>query len=373
MKWLTAWHEYLVNKQNRMKEVAIIGIQGVPANYGGFESLVENIIGENTSAYIRYTIFCSGKDMPDKRREYKGCRLRYVGLHANGVSSIPYDILSMVLACRGFDVILVLGTSGCIFLPLLRLLCKSKLVVNIDGLEHRREKWGRAARWFLRLSERCAVRNADVVIADNKGIQDYVTETYHRRSELIAYGGDHVMRNVSEERQQAILERYGLQDRPYAITVCRIEPENNCHLTLQAFARTGRTLVFIGNWRHSVYAQNLYRQYAGRENLKLLDAIYDLDTLFTLRRHTACYVHGHSAGGTNPSLVEAMFFGRPILAYDVVYNRETTHNRAYYFANADELVRLLSAPDLDGGVLKQIAEENYTWRHIARQYEALYG
>lgn len=355
-----------------MKQVAIIGIQGVPANYGGFESLVENIIGENCAQGIWYTIYCSSTDMTTRLKEYKGCRLKYVGLHANGVSSIPYDIVSMMRSLRGYDTILVLGTSGCIFLPILKLMCKSKLVVNIDGLEHRREKWGKMARRFLRFSEACAVRTADVVIADNKGIQDYVTETYHRSSELIAYGGDHVKRNISTEEQQAILEQYGLQGKEYAITVCRIEPENNCHLTLMAFAKTGKNLVFIGNWRHSIYGQNLRRAYGNFGNIKLLDAIYDLNKLFTLRSHAAWYIHGHSAGGTNPSLVEAMFFGCPIVAFDVVYNRETTHNQAYYFSTAEELAEILQRKGLDGSVLRRIAEENYTWRHIARQYEKLY-
>lgn len=353
-------------------KVAIIGIQGVPANYGGFESLVENIIGENRSSGIQYTIFCSSADMPDQRKEYKGCNLKYVRFHANGISSIPYDILSMAQSVKGYDTILILGTSGCIFLPVLKRLSKSKIVVNIDGLEHRREKWGKLARCFLRFSEKCAVRNADVIIADNKGIQDYVTKTYHKPSELIAYGGDHVMRNVSENQQQAILKQYGLNAKDYAITVCRIEPENNCHLTLNAFAQTDKTLVFIGNWNHSSYAQNLYKEYSGKGNIKLLDAIYDLDTLFTLRSHAAYYVHGHSAGGTNPSLVEAMFFGHPVIAYNVVYNRETTHNQAYYFSSTEELVQILFRKDLDGTILKQIAEDNYTWRHIAKQYEALY-
>ena len=353
-------------------KVAIIGIQGVPSHYGGFESLVDNIIGENCSRDIHYTIFCSSLDMTNRRKEYKGCRLKYVGLHANGISSIPYDILSMIRAIRGYDTILVLGTSGCIFLPILRLLSRSKIVVNIDGLEHRREKWGKWARRFLRFSEVLAVRNAGVVIADNKGIQDYVTETYHKPSELIAYGGDHVIRNVPEEQQQTILKQYGLNDHEYAITVCRIEPENNCHLTLKAFSQTNKTLVFIGNWQHSPYAQNLYREYKNIANIKLLDSIYELDTLFTLRSHAACYVHGHSAGGTNPSLVEAMFFGCPIIAYNVIYNRETTQNQAYYFSSVDELVQILSRKNLDGSSMKQIAEKKYTWRYIAKQYEALY-
>ena len=120
-----------------MKKVAIIGIQGVPSHYGGFESLVENIIGNNCSTGIHYTIFCSSVDMPDRRKEYKGCRLEYVGLHANGASSVPYDILSMMRAIRGFDTILVLGTSGCMFLPVLKRLSRSKIIVNIVGLEHR--------------------------------------------------------------------------------------------------------------------------------------------------------------------------------------------------------------------------------------------
>lgn len=353
-------------------KVAIIGIQGVPANYGGFESLVENLIDKHCSPDIQYTIFCSSKDMPDRRKKYKGYHLRYIGFHANGVSSIFYDVLSMMHVIREYDTILILGISGCIFLPLLRLFSKSKIVVNIDGLEHRRKKWGKLARWFLRFSERCAVRSADVVIADNKGIQDYVTETYHRSSELIAYGGDHVIRNVTEEQQQAILKRYGLHDIKYAISVCRIEPENNCHVTLQAFAQSGKPFVFIGNWEHSPYAKKLRKDYAEVQNIKMLNAIYDLDTLFTLRSNAAYYVHGHSAGGTNPSLVEAMFFGMPIIAFDVVYNRETTHNQGYYFSTTDDLVRILSLPNLSEASIKEYAQTHYTWKLIAGQYEQLY-
>ncbi len=208
--------------------------------------------------------------------------------------------------------------------------------------------------------------------ADNKGIQDYVTETYHRSSELIDYGGDHVIRNVTEEQQQAILKRYGLHDIKYAISVCRIEPENNCHVTLQAFAQSGKPFVFIGNWEHSPYAKKLRKDYAEVQNIKMLNAIYDLDTLFTLRSNAAYYVHGHSAGGTNPSLVEAMFFGMPIIAFDVVYNRETTHNQGYYFSTTDDLVRILSLPNLSEASIKEYAQTHYTWKLIAGQYEQLY-
>jgi glycosyltransferase involved in cell wall biosynthesis len=356
-----------------MKQVAIVGTQGVPANYGGFESLVENIIGENCSPDIQYTVFCSSKDMQDKKETYKGCRLKYIPLHANGVQSIPYDILSMLRAMRGYDVILVLGTSGCMFLPLSKLLSGSRIIVNIDGLEHRRGKWSKLARWVLRYSEAMAIKFADAIIVDNKGIQDYVTETYNKSATLIAYGGDHANRNIPEKLQNNYLTGYGLKRNKYAITVCRIEPENNCHIILEAFARNPQsTLVFVGNWNHSKYARNLKEKYTQYANIIILDAIYNLNILYTLRANAGMYIHGHSAGGTNPSLVEAMFFGRPIIAYHVIYNKETTNNEAYYFSDIEELSRLILRENLSGIQLKKYAQANYTWKHIAMQYEALY-
>lgn len=356
-----------------MKKVAIVGIQGVPAKYGGFETLVENIIGENCSSNIQYTIFCSAKDYEKRMNSYKGAKINYVPFfHANGAQSTPYDILSMMKCIGRFDTVVILGVSGCLFLPIFRLFYHKRLIVNIDGLEHRRDKWGRFAKWFLRSSEAMAVRCADVVIADNKGIQTYVSETYHRSSELIAYGGDHVMRNVPEAKQAEILDNIKLKRQDYAVSVCRIEPENNCHITLEAFAKCGRELVFIGNWNHSTYGKELKERYGKCSNIHLLESVYDLDMLFTLRKNAGLYIHGHSAGGTNPSLVEAMFFGCPILAFDVVYNRATTFNKAYYFKNSMELITLIAHPHLDGHIMRLLAEQHYTWKLIAKQYEALY-
>ncbi len=356
-----------------MKEIAVVGIQGVPAKYGGFETLVENIIGENCSPQIHYTVFCSKKDYTVQRDSYKGVRLRYVPLfHANGAQSTPYDIFSMLKCLRGYDAVVILGVSGCIFLPIFHLLYHKRLIVNIDGLEHKREKWGRFAKWFLRTSEAMAVRFADIVVTDNKGIQDYVAETYHKPSVLIAYGGNHVERHVPDTQQQAILEEYNLVSNDYAVSVCRIEPENNSHMILEAFAISGKKLMFVGNWERSEYSRNLKEKYATFPNIRMLDSVYDLDILYTLRSNCNCYIHGHSAGGTNPSLVEAMFFGKPILAYDVIYNRETTENAAYYFKNREQLQVLLEQPLKNGELMQAIAHRRYTWRHIAKQYEALY-
>lgn len=355
-----------------MKQVAIVGIQGVPAKYGGFETLVENIIGDNCSPEVRYTIFCSSKDYKTRIDNYKGAELKYMPLHANGAQSTPYDILSMLCCLRGFDVVVILGTSGCIFLPIFRLLYHKKLIVNIDGLEHRRAKWGKFAKWFLRTSEAMAVRCSDVIVADNKGIQDYVTKTYNKPSTLIAYGGDHTQRDVSFEKQIEILDKYGLSPNDYAISVCRIEPENNSHIICEAFAQSKKNLVFIGNWNRSEYSRALKSKYNSYLNIKMIDSVYDLDELFALRNQCSCYIHGHSAGGTNPSLVEAMFFAKPIIAYDVVYNRETTENEAYYFKSIGQLVELVNYDNKEGQIMKEIAKRRYTWKHIAEQYEILY-
>lgn len=357
------------------KRVSIIGTQGVPASYGGFETLVENMIGENASKEIEYTVFCSSKDISPELTEYKGAKLRYIPLRANGMQSIPYDMLSMIKAARNCDVLLVLGVSGCLALPFFRPFFRKRLIINIDGLEHRRAKWGKLARWILRTSEAMAVRYADVIVSDNKGIQDYVTETYSKPSELIAYGGDHVLRDLSEERQNEILTGMGLTSFDYCFTVCRIEPENNCHLILESFARTGKKLMFVGNWERSEYGRQLKEKYSSFPNILISDPIYDIDVLYALRGNCLAYIHGHSAGGTNPSLVEAMFFGVPIVAFDVVYNRETTGNKALYFSDSSSLSELMDSSLVTAKVgedMKEHAERYYLWKTIAAQYESLY-
>lgn len=357
-----------------MKRIAIVGTMGVPAKYGGFETLVENIIGDNMSSGIEYTIFCSSKSYSNRLDNYKGAKLKYINWKANGAQSTPYDIISLIKCCFGkFDTVVVLGVSGCIFLPIFRLLYHKNLVINIDGLEHRRDKWGKFARKFLLFSEKMAVKYADYVVSDNKGIQDYVTETYHVPSVLIAYGGDHVKRDVSRQKQFEILQTYHLKANEYAFTVCRIEPENNCHHTLEAFAQSGKKLMFVGNFEHSDYGKALRAKYEKYPNIFIHNAIYDLDILYALRNNCKWYVHGHSAGGTNPSLVEAMHFGRSILAFDVVYNRETTEGKAFYWKNVAELKSLLQDESLDcGSEMENIAKKEYIWKHIAEQYESLY-
>ncbi len=358
-----------------MKRVAVIGTVGVPAAYGGFETLVENIIGDNCSDGIAYTIFCSSKDCKQRLSTYKGAQLKYVALKANGVQSIPYDIISLVRSLRGYDVVVVLGVSGGIFFPIFKLLSRSKFVVNIDGLEWKRAKWGGLAKLYLRLSERLALMCADTVIADNQAIVDYIGARYSAKTVLIAYGSDHVVRDVTSQRSTEILQSYNISSGEYAMTVCRIEPENNCEMILSAFSKSGVPLLFVGNWNKSAYGMRLKEHYSTFMNITILDAIYDLDILHVLRTNSKYYIHGHSAGGTNPSLVEAMFCGCNVVAFDVAYNRETTEQRALFFRNEEELIELTSGGGHDrdsSQAMSEIANRRYTWATIARQYEALY-
>ncbi|HCB2209240.1 TPA: DUF1972 domain-containing protein [Citrobacter farmeri] len=352
-----------------MKKIAIIGTVGIPACYGGFESLVQNLV-DYQSSDISYTVFCSSKTYQIKPNSYKSARLEYIPLKANGVSSIFYDIFSLLACLRmKHDVILILGVSGCVILPFFRLFSRSKIVTNIDGLEWRRDKWGYLTKAFLKLSERIAVKFSDVVISDNQAISDYVSTEYNKKSKVIAYGGDHVMipnADISDAK------------RSYYLSLCRIEPENNVAMILEAFAKLPYHLKFVGNWNNSDYGRSLKEKYSIYPNINIVDPIYDIETLFELRSKCKGYIHGHSAGGTNPSLVEAMQFGIEIIAFDCNFNRYTTEDRAYYFVNEESLRKNIAdiestATSGVGPAMSEIAVRRYQWSIIARQYEEIFA
>jgi glycosyltransferase involved in cell wall biosynthesis len=278
----------------------------------------------------------------------------------------------MIHALVFMDVMLVLGVSGCIFLPIVKLLAPNKqVVVNLDGLEWRRAKWQGLAKRFLKFSERAAVRHADEVVTDNAAIQQYVKETYGVSSRLIEYGGNHV---EAVALQADFIQKHPYLKGEYALKVCRIEPENNIHLVLEAFARFGKMpLVLVGNWEQSEYGHHLRQLYHQYKNLHLLDPIYEPNELNMLRSNCNLYVHGHSAGGTNPSLVEAMYLGLPVLSYGVIYNRITTQDRAIFFESVEDIIATLKQlPRLDLGQIahdmKWIADMRYNWPAISQKY-----
>jgi glycosyltransferase involved in cell wall biosynthesis len=359
--------------------VAIIGTAGVPAAYGGFETLADELIqyaeAQGLSHY--FTVYCSGSNKSEEP-SYRGAYRRFISLSANGIASIFYDMLSCIDAWwRGERTFLILGVSGAPIIPFLRLVSSVKVVTNVDGVEWKRAKWGRIASLYLRVAEWVAVRFSHDVISDNKGIKEYLDQAYGRESTVITYGGDHALRGDLVKLPFELPE-------VFALSLCRIEPENNVHEILSAFSRCDRLpLVFVGNWDATDYGRQLWAKYKDSPNVHLLPPIYEQNRLYSLRHRAAAYVHGHSAGGTNPSLVEMMHFGVPVLAFDCVFNRYSTEEVALYFASSDELLSQLDALLNDdevsagkhwaelGDKMKQIAQSKYVWSEVGERYFSL--
>lgn len=342
-----------------MSHIAIIGTVGVPACYGGFETLVENLLDEKDNEH-NITVYCSSKSYNKQTSKYKNARLHFIPLKANGIQSMPYDIWSLLHAIyTGADKVLILGVSGCICLPFIRLFSRVKIITNIDGLEWRRSKWNKFAKNFLKYSEKLAVKYSDIIIADNQAIANYVTDEYNVIPEVIAYGGDHAVTSV-----------LSATDNNYAMALCRIEPENNVEMILESFSKTSKNLKFIGNWDNSDFGKKMKEKYHMFKNINMISPVYDLATLFEIRQKCSFYVHGHSAGGTNPSLVEMMHFNKTILAFDCNYNKASTENSAHYFSDVDDLVNLINQSSTlnNAKVMLEIAQRRYTWKIVKQQY-----
>lgn len=350
----------------------ILGTVGVPGNYGGFETLAENLVRFHESQDLegQLTVYCSTRAFDTQSPTFLTARLHYINLNANGAQSIVYDIVSLFSAVfRKADVIVLLGVSGALILPLIRLISRARIITNIDGIEWKREKWRGLAKYILRASERAAVRWSHVVIADNEAIAEHVRDRYQTDCQIIAYGGDHALTADPEPTQD-------LRSLPetYSLALCRIEPENNAAMILEAFALLPEhNLVFVGNWAKSKYGQKLYQRYKSHPNIHLLHPIYDMGQLRWVRDGAEHYIHGHSAGGTNPSLVEMMHFGISVYAYDCTFNRHTTEAAAFYFASPEALAKAIRAQDMEqtkrvGAKMRDIAQRRYTWQNIGHAY-----
>lgn len=357
------------------KKIAIIGTVGLPASYGGFETLAEHLV-KNLSEDYDLTVYCTKKNYPKEKRPamHGKAKLVYLGLDANGIQSIPYDTLSILHSLFYADVLLILGVAGAWILPFVRLFTNKKIIISIDGIEWKRNKWSLPARWYFWWAEKIAIKYSHIDISDNESIQDYTAIRYGSLSRIIEYGANHTLQ-VSPSL--ADMEKYPFLKMPYAMKVCRIEPENNIHEVLEAFSQLPKhTMVIIGNWKNSSYGKILREKYNSFRNLILLDPIYDQRTLDVIRGNALLYVHGHSAGGTNPSLVEAMYLGLPVFAFGVSYNRTTTEQKARYFQNAADLKTLVEETSISefkemGASMKEIANRRYTWEVVAAKYQFL--
>jgi glycosyltransferase involved in cell wall biosynthesis len=356
-----------------MLRVAIVGTRGIPNNYGGFETLAE-YLAEYLAWEVELLVYCSSTDMPDTRRSCNGASLDYVPVSSHGFRGIIYDSICLVQAIRENDVVLVLGFGAGFVMPFIGKAAK-KVVVNIGGLDWKRDKWSFLAKKMIRLSESLLLRYAGKIVADNVAIQEYIAQTYGRNSYLIAYGGDQSKHIPADT---AAFAKYPFLKNKYCFSVARIQPDNNIDLMLRSFQQVhSLPLVLVGNWHNSAYGRKLKQQYSGISNLILLEAIYNRHELDTLRSNCTVYIHGHSAGGTNPSLVEAMYLGLPVFAFASVYNKHTTEQKAFYFENEKQLADLVNryaALDIEkvGAALQQIAMKKYTWKLIAGQYEQVF-
>ncbi|MHB1178468.1 MAG: DUF1972 domain-containing protein [Daejeonella sp.] len=358
--------------ENNKMHLAIVGTRGIPNNYGGFETLTEYLV-EYLVPHMEITVYCSSKDMDTSLKTYKGANLKYIPLSSHGSTGVLYDSIAFAEALLTYDKVLFLGFGGGFILPFFQRY-RSKIILNLGGLDWKRNKWSGFAQGVIKTSERLLIRYSAQLVADNIGIRNYILDTYKRKSTLIAYGGDQA---VKREPDQDSMGKYDFLENEYAFSVTRIQEDNNIDMMLDAFCSAQNIpLVMVGNWNNSAYGIRTKAKYTGRPNLFLLDAIYDREKLDILRSNCTVYIHGHSAGGTNPSLVEAMSLGLPVFAFASGYNEFTTENKAVYFKDCRELTALLhNYRNIDlrsmGLELQDIAHRQYRWEIVAGQYMKL--
>lgn len=345
--------------------VGIVGTHGLPASYSGWETLVHNLFHRRVMK--EYLIATPRSRIHEQSAVEKAASL-YVPLKASGWQSLFYDALSMWRMRNKVDVILILGISGCWFLPFFRPFFKGVIITNTDGIEYKREKWGFLASMILKISELLAVRFSDKLVADNPGIDNYLVKTYSKKADaIIAYGG------IEEEVNETIyLEKYPYEPKSFDLAIARIVPENNIETILEAYDGESRNLLFVGNWDTSSYSVELFNR-DWSSNIRLLPADYDQPRLSSLRKACRHYIHGHSAGGTNPSLVEALSLGCNILSFDVNFNRYVIEDNGSYWSDTEGL-RSLVEEDLNRKSEISILEyynANYKWEVIINLYEKI--
>jgi glycosyltransferase involved in cell wall biosynthesis len=344
--------------------ISFIGSVGVPNCYGGFESFLEACTPEIASQGHTVHVTCDAQRYASKEIFWHGVQRHFISIPANNLWSIPHDLAAFFAVVWRTDTVVVLGVSGGIWFPLMRLVCsllRVRLVVNIDGVEWRRGG-SLIRRCFLYFSDRLAQFFSHAVVFDNSALFPYVIGTKRGKSRMIPYPGDNSLpigdTHISEGSEAS-----------YALTICRIEPENNCDLLLEAVSNSNiSSYVFIGNWQSSAYGRRLLDHFANRPGFQLLDPIYDPKRIARFRNSCAVYLHGHSVGGTNPSLVEMLFYNCPIIAYDCSFNRATAAGGALYFKTQDELVstlnQLTALPSCDRAQIRTI----YTRHKICDDY-----
>jgi glycosyltransferase involved in cell wall biosynthesis len=355
-------------------KIAILGSRGIPNHYGGFEQFAEYLSAGLVEKGQQVWVYCSHLH-PYQEQEYRGVHL----IHCKdpedrygAAGQFIYDLNCIRDSRkRGFDVILQLGyTSSSIWhrwLPR-----KAKIITNMDGLEWKRSKYPAPVRRFLKYAERLAVRSSDLLVADSEAIQQYLLETYNAPSVFIPYGAELVL-----DADAARLEPLGISAGGYYLLIARMQPDNHIEEAIRGVLESDTTfpLLVVGSTgnKHGQVLRNRYNS----PHIRFMEGIFDQELLDVLRFHCRLYFHGHSAGGTNPSLLEAMAAGAPICAHDNPFNRAVLEEDAGWFTSPDDIVKLIrQEPNplwwqeaIDRNVEK-IATQ-YTWEGVIGAYAKL--
>jgi len=354
-------------------KIALIGTDGLPARYGGFETFVEQLAPRLvTEGHIVRIIGSSKGRISGIKPQIHGVEIININLSANGVSSVLFDLLSFIRVMFWADGIILLGISAGIFLPVMRRFTKkSRLVINIDGKESQRSKWNSLQKSFASWSELVAVRSAPAVVADNEGIAKILSDRYQRQASVIAYGGDHVQRLDTDTADEILRTHFSLTPSSYALTVARAEPENHIIEMIEGFLKSKiPTYALVSNFDATPYGRAIKDRYQNERRILMIESNYKASDLASLRSRCLVYIHGHSAGGTNPSLVEMLPYARPILAWDCEFNRFTLHDECGYFNSVSNLTKLLMSEQFRKFIPSTglITDPAYNWNCITSSY-----
>lgn len=359
-----------------MKTVAIIGTNGLPAKYGGFETLVNHLVENFDKSTHEIIVYCSKTPKKSRIKFYKGAKLVYFPFKANGWQSMVYDFVTILHAFYNASDLIILGFSGAFAFPFNKIF-KKNIIFNIGGIEWKKVRGSKLSSKFevglKKYMERLCVTNSNVIIIDNLYFKDYIFDGYGKIPVLAEYGGDHANKIESTD---LVIHKYPFLNKDYALSVSRAQEDMNIHLLIDAYKEVPEKLiVIISNWNTSEYGKNLYEENANKyNNIIFLNAIYDQWELDAIRSNASLYIHTHSLCGTAPSLVEAMSLNIPVISFDVPTNRYTTENKTLFFKDVSSLIQILK--DLDGKTLLkiqknmfEIAKRRYVWARISKIYQ----
>lgn len=380
-----------------MKHIFIIGSRGLPAQYGGFETFVEQLVSNQVSPNIRYHVACLSDSSHHQHSEYKGADCFTINPPKLGPARvIAYDMMAISYALELVKaqqmerpIFYILGnTIGGFIGPFAKKIHSvgGTLFVNPDGLEWKRSKWSKPVQSYLKYAEKIMAKHADLLIADNEGIEDYIQTSYPgTKTRFIAYGTDLSPTDYQAD-SQSVLDFFGqwnLTEKGYYLIIGRFVPENNYLTAIKEFmaSSTERDLVIVANHEGSAYFQKLEEEtdFSRDKRIKFVGTVYDSNLLKYLRNQCRAYVHGHEVGGTNPSLLEALAQTNENLVLGVDFNQKVALNGAHYWSKEQgNLAELID--NIDGQAeaeeLGRIAKEHmrtaYTWEKIVQEYEELF-